>query len=368
MQAVSASTGAIKNFSYALTLDKKIASGLGLVTANDVNFAETEDPRFTKSRINPKKHPKEYLEDQKERLLFDIDKLTNQISTLTTKKQELKTLISKQSIGEVGRLQAQVLYSTTKAEELGDMRQQVIDNAHKIDDLKELTSSDIINYLTHEIKVLNHQVEELNETNKKDGEKIKYLRDKIDEIVYSELYDEIHSQKKKIAKLKSKLRIEVENYQKLKQDVYFLQAEKEMPSPMALEYTHLKKQLKLAQQKYKNSQNRYLELRQQQIDEFKITQDLITRMRADEDDTRRDIVVSNLPSNISTKLLHLMFETCGKIESLTIMNDNDADLTSAEITFSKHSEAVSAICNFDDKEIEDQKTLSVYWLQKKNKN
>ena len=363
MQAVSASTGAMKNFSYALTLDRKIASGLGYSTKNDINFAETEDPRFKKSRINPKKHPKVYLEDQKDRLLFDIEKLTNQISNLTTQKQELKTLIAKQSIGEVGRLQAQVLYSTTKAEELGEMRQQVIDNAHKIEDLKELTSSDIIDYLNHEIKVLNHQVQELKSTNKEDREQINYLRDKIDEIIYSELYDVIRSQKKKIAKLKSKLRIEVENYQKLKQDVYFLKEEKNVPLPMALEYASLKKELRVAQQKYKNSQNRYLELRQEQINEFKLTQKLITQMKEDTGDTRREIIVSNLPSNISTKLLHLMFETCGKIESLTIMNDNDTNLTSAEITFSKHSDAIAAIINFDDKEIEENKALSVKWLK-----
>ena len=199
MQAVSASDTKIKNFSYALTFQQKAATDLGLLTSTQHDDLDvTEDPRFRKQRIDPRKHYNEYLEDQKERLLFDIDKLTYQIGNLNTQKHELKTLIEKQNIGEVGRLQAQVLYSNTKAEELGEMRQVAIDNAHKIEDLKELTSSDIVKYLKHEIKVLSHEVESYKNKINRDSEKIKYLREKINEIKYSELYDTIQSQNKKI--------------------------------------------------------------------------------------------------------------------------------------------------------------------------
>ena len=178
MQAVAASQLAMKNKPYALTFQQKVSSGLGFIKANDAIIYETDDPRFKKSRINPKKHYNEYLEDQKERLLFDIDKLQNQISKLKTQKDELKSLISKQKIGEVGRLQAQVLYSNTKAEELGEMRQQAIDNAHKIEDLKDLISPTIIDYLSHEIKVLKHEVNDMKDKSQKDTEKLKILKQK----------------------------------------------------------------------------------------------------------------------------------------------------------------------------------------------
>ena len=361
MQAVAASPLTIKNFSYALTFQQKISQGLGLITKRKEPIYETDDFQFQKSRINPKKHYREYMEDQKQRLLFEIDKLHKQITQLHTQKLELKSIIKKQKIGEVGRLQAQVMYSTTKAEELGEMRQQAIDNSHTIEDLKDLISSNIINYLQHEIKVLNIEVDDLREKTTKDGEKIKYFKEKVEEIKYSELYDTIQSQNRKIQKLKSKINNQIELYQQLKSDVYYLEQEKDLPSPAASEYTTLLKQLKAAQQKYRATQNHYLELRKQQINDFVVTEKLLNQMN---EDSNTEIVVSNLPPMFSAKLLRLMFETCGTITSLTIMSDNDQNLTTAHITYSKHSEAKSAINSFNGKEIEDGKLLSVDWLQK----
>lgn len=361
MQAVSSSPyHGPKEVKFAYDYEMGFSRMMSLVSPPVVDFEKSSRP-FSKTYIDPVLHNAEFLEDQKMRLEFDIDKLKKQNEVLRTQKRDLKKLIVQQNMGEVGRLQAQVLYSQTKAEELGQMRQDAIDNAHKIEELKDVTHTDIIDSLKHEIKKLNMEVTKLTTKIQSTDKKLKLINDKREEMIYSELYDTIEQQKRKIYKLKSKLKKEVAIHTELKEEFSSIEP---IRSPSLTIIIELQKKLKSATRKYKRAKEEYLMERNSQINDIKNAQELMNKIQEDNDENNTTIVIFNLPPTISTQILRLLFETCGPIESISISSETNSNNASADISFKNHAAALKAMKTFDGNDMDDTHKISIQWYKK----
>ena len=393
MQAVSSPGFGRKDFSYALTFEQKVtqAIGTGLSHAthpvDDMFDSFSKDPRNSRTMIDSRKHPRAYLADQDARLRFSISRLTHDISQLRTRKDELKTLLSLQRIGEVGRLQAQVLYSTTKSEDLGVMRQTAIDNAHSIEDLRDLTSPDVLDYLRHEIKVLNHEVISLRSSVSRLTHNTKYVRDKIEEFTYSELYDEVSRQRRKIAKLRSQLSNAIDLHSSLKQELSHLESTKYSPSTAAVEYIDMQKRLHSSEERYLRAQAAYIKLRETQITDISQPQSTIhdhsllsgttdqihssystehslSPTSTDESsgygtsrDTKLSVLVRGLPADIDEDHIRTLFSIHGPITRITISHEHSDN--NCVVEYAHQSSCLSAVSSLDGHSIDSTHRLTV---------
>ncbi|EAY00194.1 hypothetical protein TVAG_007240 [Trichomonas vaginalis G3] len=366
MQAVSSSSySKQKELKFAYDYDQGFSKLISIVQAPVVDFDKTTRP-LANTYIDPVLHNAEFLEDQKMRLEFDIEKLRKHNEQLKIQKRDLKKLIVQQNLGEVGRLQAQVLYSQTKAEELGQMRQDAIDNAHKIEELKDVTHNDIIDSLKHEIKLLKMEVTNLTTKLQSNDKKLKFINDKREEMIYSELYDTIEHQKRKIQKLKVKLKSEVSRHQDLKDELRSIGPIQSLSLNVIIE---LKKKLKYATKRYKRAKEEYIMERSAQINDIKVAEELMIRVKEEKELNQNNttITITNLPPTISTQLLRMLFETCGVIESISISSEVNSKEVSAEISYQTHEQAVAAMKTFDGKDLDDNHKIHIEWYQKKVK-